>query len=292
MLRSLYSGVSGMRSFQIKMDTISNNIANVNTTGFKSGRVKFQDMLSQTVSRAQGASISGLGGINSQQIGLGVRVGAIDTIMTGGPMQPTNRDLDFGIEGEGFFILSQDQGNTMNYTRDGAFYRDNVGNLVNASGYKVMGYSAINSSGYLTSLDKTVLRPLTIPNTHPNYTTVPRELESYYIDGSGVITAKYEGISTPVVLGQIVLTRFSNPEGLEKTGGNNYRETNNSGAPVEGESGLNGFGIVRQGYLEMSNVDLANEFTEMIITSRAYQANSRSITTSDEMLQELINLKR
>src|SRR5690606_4798797 len=111
MLRSLYAGVSGMRSFQTKMDVISNNIANVNTTGFKSGRVKFQDMLSQTVANAQGPTANGLGGVNPQQVGLGVKVGSIDTIMTGGPLQPTNRDLDFAIEGEGFFIVNDGTGN-------------------------------------------------------------------------------------------------------------------------------------------------------------------------------------
>ncbi|MDR7869594.1 MAG: flagellar hook-basal body complex protein [Tissierellaceae bacterium] len=290
MLRSLYSGVSGMRSFQTKMDVISNNIANVNTTGFKSGRAKFQDMLSQTISNAQGASANGLGGVNSQQIGLGVRVGSIDTIMTGGAMQPTNRDLDFAIEGEGFFTVSPNGStNNVNYTRDGAFYKDNVGNLVNASGDTLMGYMPDTFGG---ALNTGSLKALEIPNNHPSYSNPDRELESYYIDSSGTITAKYENIATPVTIGQIVLTRFSNPEGLEKTGGNNYRQTNNSGTPVSGTSGNNGFGIIRQGYLEMSNVDLANEFTEMIVTSRAYQANSRSITTSDEMLQELINLKR
>ncbi len=115
MLRSLYSGVSGMRSFQTKMDVISNNIANVNTTGFKSGRVKFQDMLSQTVANAQGPIENGLGGINPQQIGLGVKVGSIDTIMTGGPLQPTNRNLDFAIEGEGFFYTTRWGGNKILY---------------------------------------------------------------------------------------------------------------------------------------------------------------------------------
>ena len=288
MLRSLYSGVSGMRSFQTKMDVISNNIANVNTTGFKAGRVKFQDMLSQTISSAQGTSSTGLGGVNSQQIGLGVRVGAIDTIMTGGAMQPTNRDLDFAIEGEGFFALSTDiVGNNKVYSRDGTFFRDNQGNLVNGSGLRVLGYKPTSSGS--STLNTTVLVPLTIPNKHPIISSI--ELESYHIDGSGIITGVYEGGIT-YVLGQIGTVRFDNPEGLEKNGGNNYKQTNNSGAADLGVSGENGFGTIRQGYLEMSNVDLANEFTEMIVTSRAYQANSRSITTSDEMLQELINLKR
>lgn len=304
MLRSLYSGVSGMRGFQTKMDVIANNISNVNTTGFKSGRVKFQDMLSQTMSNAQGGTENGLGGINSQQIGLGVRVAGIDTIMTGGPMQPTNRDLDFAIQGEGFFTLSSDnEGNNLFYTRDGSFYKDHDGKLVNASGLRIMGYGVkIDGDGdydlddegnYQIANEPTDdLIALKIPNMHLDAEGNERELESYYIDGSGVISAKYENIDKMVVLGKVVLSRFSNPEGLEKSGGNNYKTTNNSGNPALGESGENGFGNINQGFLEMSNVDLANEFTEMIVTSRAYQANSRSITTSDEMLQELINLKR
>lgn len=270
-----------MKSFQTKMDVISNNIANVSTTGFKSGRVQFQDMLSQTISNAQGNTSGGLGGINSQQIGLGVRVGSIDNIMTDGHMQPTNRDLDFAVEGEGFFILSTDEEGNENdrvYTRDGAFFRESSGNLVNASGMRVIGYQEGTDN----------LIPLVIPEEDEDQ----NQLESYFIDGAGVITAKYEDVAEPVVIGQIALARFSNPEGLEKLGGNNFATTNNTGVTTEGRSGLNGFGNVRQGYLEMSNVDLANEFTEMIITSRAYSANARSITTSDEMLQELINLKR
>ena len=142
MLRSLYSGVSGMRSFQTKMDVISNNIANVNTTGFKSGRAQFQDMLSQTISNAQGATVNGLGGINSQQVGLGVRVGSVDTIMTGGNTQPTSRDLDFAIENDGFFVLGTgDTGENLVYTRDGAFFKDEQGNLVNSGGMRVMGFA-------------------------------------------------------------------------------------------------------------------------------------------------------
>lgn len=308
MLRSMYSGVSGMRSFQTKMDVIANNIANVNTTGFKSGRVKFQDMLSQTTSNAQGATGNNLGGVNAQQIGLGVKVAGIDTIMTGGALQPTNRDLDFAIENDGFFILSavnnggdvDEEADLKNfsYTRDGAFYRDNLGNLVNVNGYRVMGMSfepgeqmAEDFEGFDEEFEYTDLRPLKIPNTFDGDPDSEDTLESYAIDSSGLITAKYkEGGS--VVLGKMALTKFSNPEGLQKQGSNNYSASNNSGDPTFGFSGEEGFGSIRQGYLEMSNVDLATEFTEMIVTSRAYQANSRSITTSDEMIQELLSLKR
>lgn len=322
MLRSLYAGVSGMRSFQTKMDVISNNIANVNTTGFKSGRVKFQDMLSQTVANAQGPTANGLGGVNPQQVGLGVKVGSIDTIMTGGALQPTNRDLDFAMEGEGFFVVRDAGGNNF-YTRDGAFFTDHEGNLVNASGLRVMGYGVdgvdelddktfaaiklqkadgtepdkANVNGGLKKLkiykwvdDKTG-KPFT---TKPPAGTDAYELQDFAIDATGKIIGVYskDQKSITVILGYLAVSKFNNPEGLEKAGNNNYVESNNSGIPENGLAGAAGFGYIRQGFLEMSNVDLANEFTEMIVTSRAYQANSRSITTSDEMLMELINLKR
>lgn len=306
MLRSLYAGVSGMRSFQTKMDVISNNIANVNTTGFKSGRVKFQDMLSQTVANAQGPTANGLGGVNPQQVGLGVKVGSIDTIMTGGPLQPTNRDLDFAMEGEGFFIL-RDAGGTNFYTRDGAFFTDHEGNLVNASGLRVMGYGVKNIADKGNnnfdgdpSMDNPVndLKALIIPqevsSTGETTGTLDYELQDFAIDATGKIIGVYskDQKSITVTLGYLAVSKFNNPEGLEKAGNNNYVESNNSGIPENGLAGEAGFGYIRQGFLEMSNVDLANEFTEMIVTSRAYQANSRSITTSDEMLMELINLKR
>ena len=266
MLRSLYAGVSGMRNFQTKMDVIANNIANVNTTAYKSGRVRFQDMLSQTIASAQSPVTDGLGGVNPRQVGLGVKVGSIDTMMTGGALQPTNRALDFAIEGEGFFVVSPDDGTTKLYTRDGAFYRDYTGNLVNSNGEMVL-----DTAGAIINIGE--------------------EFESFSIDGSGQINAVNED-GTITNLGQLGMVKFSNPEGLEKKGGNNYVKSNNSGEPIDGVAGVAGLGVIRQGFVEMSNVDLANEFTEMIITSRAYQANSRSITTSDEMLQELINLKR
>jgi len=298
MLRSLYAGVSGMRNNQTKMDTIGNNIANVGTTGFKSGRVKFQDMLSQTLSNAQAPTQNTLGGVNGQQVGLGVKTGAIDTIMTNGAMQPTNRDLDFAIEGNGFFVVSQDKNADMKlYTRDGSFYKDYEGNLVNAGGYRVLGYVPQTAEVYKTPVSDLDLNknlgaeaPLRIPST---ITVGVNELslESYSIDGSGQIIGVFDD-GNPYLLGQLALSKFNNAEGLEKAGNNNYSASANSGAAQIGTANSKGYGTIRQGTLEMSNVDLANEFTEMIVTSRSYQANSRTITTSDEMLQELINLKR
>ena len=331
MLKSLYSGVSGMKGFQTKMDVIANNIANTNTTAFKSGRARFQDMISQTNANASGPTAAGMGGINPQQVGLGVKVSAIDTIMTGGSLQSTGRDLDFGIEREGFFAVSSDVDGTGGadgseeiivgnkyYTRDGAFFRDYEGNLVNSNGERILGYVPIenysldpnNLNTYNTVDDPNLslpgfdddgnvigapdadtelakLKPLIIPEVIAG----DLKLQSYSVDGSGKIIGVYSD-GKAYLLGQVGLVKFSNPEGLEKVGNNNYAFSNNSGEPVAGQAGGDGFGTIRQNFLEMSNVDLANEFTEMIIASRAYSANSRSITTSDEMLQELINLKR
>lgn len=329
MIKSLYSGVTGMKSFQTKMDVVANNIANVNTTAFKSGRVNFQDMLSQTLSNEQGPTAVS-GGVNPQQVGLGVKVGAIDTIMTDGSLQSTNRELDFAIEGNGFFAVSEDNGLTVSYTRDGTFYKDYQGNLVTGSGFKVLGYATgtdatgTNASIPFDVTDPTAkftadanakIAPLNIPETidvatpvldaggnpvldadgNPQTVNVPFELQSFTVDRTGMIKGVYSDGKTATktyILGQVSLVNFSNTAGLEKIGSNNYAATDNSGAPTQGIAGNPGYGYIRQSSLEMSNVDLATEFTEMIVTSRAYQANSRTISTSDEMLQELINLKR
>lgn len=293
MLKSLYSGVTGMKNIQTKMDVISNNIANVNTTAFKTGRVRFEDMISQTNARAQG-------GTNAQQVGLGVQVGSIDTVMSGGSLQSTGRPLDFGIENgdNSFFTVKQD--NQTFYTRDGGFYTDYDGNLVTSGGLQIMGYSDIknesdpNAGNSEDDSSDSALKPLKIYEKltigeGDNKKVV--ELQDYAIDKNGFIVGTYSD-GNSYGLGRMALTNFSNPDGLEKSGGNLYIATANSGEPQLGAPSEAGFGSVRSGFLEMSNVDLANEFTEMIVTSRAYQANSRSITTSDTMLEELINLKR
>lgn len=317
MLKSLYSGVTGMRSQQTKMDVISNNIANVSTTGFKAGRVRFQDLISQVDSPAQGAT-NNSGGVNPHQIGMGVQVSGTDTIMTSGSLQTTGRSLDFGIQNgdNSFFMVSGsgEQASNIQYTRDGGFYTDESGTLVTASGMRVLGYKPSGTDGTVGNKefngitvqdiedkdfelfepteenDLNNYEPLVI---HENLTIDGEEisLESFNIDSSGTIIGNYENGGS-YVLGRVGLTSFVNPDGLEKAGGNLYNSTANSGDASEGVPGGKGYGQIRSGFLEMSNVDLANEFTEMIVTNRAYQANSRSITTSDEMIQELINLKR
>lgn len=290
MLKSLYSGVTGMKNIQTKMDVISNNIANVNTTSFKSGRVRFEDMISQTMANAERNS-------NPKQVGLGVQVGSIDTVMTGGSLQSTGRDLDFGIQNgdNSFFTVSADgKGETKYYTRDGGFYMNSDNELTTASGYYVLGISAPAGTTYDDSFQIDTLKytegsqlgKLTIPATNAEN----QNLQSYSIDGNGLVVGVYGG--TSYVLGQVSLTKFDNAAGLDKLGGNLYGETANSGVADIGAASEDGYGTLRSGFLEMSNVDLANEFTEMIVASRAYQANSRSITTSDQMIEELLSLKR
>lgn len=294
MLKSLYSGVTGMKNLQTKMDVISNNIANVNTTGFKSGRVRFEDMISQSMASAQE-------GTNAKQVGLGVQTGAIDTIMNGGSLQATGRELDFGIENgdSSFFVVSGDGGVNKYYTRDGGFYLDAENNLVTSAGYSVMGVNNTEGDGTETlenlsvpayiqvNADETIMAIDSIPDGATNVFG----LKSHSVDSKGVITGNY-GNGESYVIGQVAMAKFANASGLEKAGGNLYVESANSGTPELGFPADDGYGVIRSGFLEMSNVDLANEFTEMIIANRAYQANSRSITTSDSMLEELLALKR
>ncbi len=462
MMRSLFSGVSGLQNHQVRMDVLGNNIANVNTTGFKKGRVNFQDMLSQTMSGAAKPTDE-VGGVNSKQVGLGMVIAAIDTIFTQGSLQTTGVMTDLAIQGEGFFVLQA--GEKQYYTRAGAFGIDKNGLLVNpANGMRVQGWTAqtvggvtsINVAGQIEdivipvggkdpaaatteiqlacNLDKRTIEipPGATPQTiqegtwttsfdiydsfgrvhqlQINFTKVPgianrwqaevlvdpeaevpantiaevgivnnpdniffldfdnlgalqsvldaqgdtiaegalqvqvsfdvseadipvgvvayRQtfnlnlgevgsyrnaatqfaeksstkvitqngytmgyLESFKIDQSGVITGVYSN-GTNRLLGQIALASFTNPGGLEKAGENTYVVSNNSGDPRIDPSGIAGKGKIIAGALEMSNVDLAEQFTDMIITQRGFQANSRTITTSDQMLQELLTLKR
>lgn len=300
MLNSMYSGITGMKGQQTKMDVIANNIANVNTTGFKSQRVRFQDMISQMDAMAQGPNNNGRGGINAQQVGLGSSVSSTDMMMQGGSIQFTGRALDFGIQNgdNSFFVVSSDgePDSYLQYTRDGGFYTDYEGNMVNANGMRIMGYAAeqpiLDSEGFdpaqLGTGDD--LTALEIPNTI-TIDGEELELENFNVDNAGVILGTFSD-GNAYVLGRLALSNFANPDGLEKAGDNLYNATTNSGVPQYGGPSDDGYGMVRSGFLEMSNVDLANEFTEMIVASRAYQANTRSITTSDEMLQELINIKR
>lgn len=288
MIRSLYSGVSGLRNHQVRMDVIANNIANVNTTGFKSSRANFQDILAQTIGRTA---------INTTQVGLGMGLAAIDNVFTQGALQTTGRVLDLAIEGNGFFVVQPvlSDGNTSEqalYTRDGTFYIDKDGYLVNAQGYRVYGENDVDlETGTGTSGSIKFDGPTDTPKT-------PDQIVTISVGSDGIITATYSDGTQEIARVQVVT--FVNTESLTRVGANLWDITPGltaptgelDGGPKPGTPGQDGRGIIRSGYLEMSNVDLALEFTTMIVTQRGYQANARIITTSDEMLRELIDLKR
>lgn len=261
MLRSMYSGISGLRNFQTKLDVIGNNIANVNTYGFKKGRVVFKDLYSQTVAGATGPGEE-RGGVNPKQVGLGAQLATIDTIHTPGSTQFTGNTLDLAIEGDGFFAVTDDTGTL--YTRAGNFYLDSEGILVDGDGRRVVGDDG----------------DLEIPEGATSISIGQNGEVSYVLDDA------------LEVAGIIEITTFLNPNGLNKVGGNLYQQSPNSGEPDPGDPLQEGRGAIVSGSLEMSNVDLAEEFTEMIVAQRGFQANTRIITTSDEILQELVNLKR
>jgi len=273
MLRSMYAGISGMKGFQTKLDVIGNNIANVNTSGFKKGRVTFQDMMSQTTNGAQGPTDT-RGGTNPAQVGLGSQLGTIDNIHTQGFRQTTENPLDLALEGDGMFVVEADD--STYYTRAGNFYLDDNGNIVNPDGYRLQGYSTTDEgeiSGEVGILN------------------IPDDARSFSIQGDGTVNF-VNAAGENEVAGQIALANFSNPAGLEKAGNNLFLNSPNAGYNGIAEPGQDGTGSIVSGSLEMSNVDLSEEFTEMITAQRGFQANTRIITTSDEILQELVNLKR
>jgi flagellar hook protein FlgE len=316
MLRSMYSGISGMRGFQTKLDVVANNIANVNTFGFKKGRATFQELMSQTVQSAQGPQQDGtgsvLGGKNPMQVGLGVATGSIDTIHTQGYRQTTNRPLDLALEGDGMYVVAEKTGSggandiidfsqdSVNFTRAGNFYLDEDGYIVNATGLYLAGRSQLDptTNQILVSDTKSDLGN----NTNVSRIQIPKDAQSFSVSSDGVVNF-VDASGQAKIAGQIMLATFSNPGGLIKDGGNNYKPTNNAGVFTGADNtfnglddltqpGQNGGGSIYAGALEMSNVDLAEEFTEMITAQRGFQSNTRIITTSDEILQELVNLKR
>jgi flagellar hook protein FlgE len=401
MLRSLFSGISGLRAHQTMMDVTGNNIANVNTAGFKASQTVFQDTLSQLIQGA-GAPQGAAGGTNPAQVGLGVRVGGIFTNFGQGSAQMTGRSTDLMIQGDGFFVVQKD-GQSL-YTRAGAFNFDSNGQLVSPDGGKVLGWAGangvVNTNGPAAPLSLplgTMLPPkatsaFTIDGNLPADSTstspLVRSITTYDVQGNAVnvdasftktsntswdlslgdgtttssatltfnadgtlasVTpaplppaaatsvmlgnvevkladiTNYAGASTvtpsaqdgsPVGalqafsispdgtlvgtfsnglrqnLGQIAMASFNNPPGLEKVGNTMFRATVNSGNAQLGTAGSGGRGSLAGGTLEMSNVDLAQEFTNLIVAQRGFQANSKVITASDEILQDLVNLKR
>ena len=336
MLRSMYSSISGLKNHQIKLDVIGNNIANVNTHGFKKSRVVFKDLISQTQSGATGPTQS-TGGMNAKQVGLGGQLAAIDTIHGTGALQTTGRTLDIALEGEGFFVVGryneaagdEVEGDEeplftnfeeVRYTRAGNFYLDSNGILVDGNGNYVIGYGTpeetddgltgvIAGGEPIAMLDPETgleVEDLITYETagEPNEVTgflpavensgkirIPANAQSMAIGADGKVS--YVGSDGILYYaGQIAVAKFSNAEGLTKDGSNYYINTNNFGVPQFAAGNTLGIGKTVSGALEMSNVDLSEEFTEMIVAQRGFQANSRIISTSDEILQELVNLKR
>lgn len=260
MIRSLWISKTGLDAQQTQMDVIANNLANVSTTGFKRSRAVFEDLLYQTI-RQPGAQSSQQTQLPSGlQIGTGVRPVATERIFTQGNLQQTGNDKDAAIQGQGFFQVLLPDGTTA-YTRDGSFQIDNQGQLVTASGFPIQ--PAI---------------------------TIPNNAQSLTIGRDGTVSITLPGVAATTQIGALQLATFINPAGLQGKGENLYVETAASGAANTNTPGTNGAGLVSQGYIETSNVSVVEELVNMIQTQRAYEINSKAITTSDQMLQKLTQM--
>jgi flagellar basal-body rod protein FlgG len=262
MLRSLFIAATGMEAQKLNIDVIANNLANVNTVGFKKSRSDFQELFYQDLKTPGAISAEGSEIPSGIQIGLGVRPVAVQKLFLQGDFANTGNSLDLVIEGDGFFQIMMPDG-TVAYTRAGAFKLDSEGRIVNSDGY-----------------------PL-----EPNI-TIPTDTLSITAGSDGKITVLQAGSPTPSEIGQIELARFINPGGLKATGRNLYTPTAASGDPLLGTPGTEGFGTINQGFVELSNVNIVEEMVNMIVSQRAYEVNSKAIQTSDEMLQITNNLKR
>ncbi|QBR92377.1 flagellar hook-basal body complex protein [Nocardioides euryhalodurans] len=277
MLRSLFAGISGLRANQTMLDVTGNNIANANTIGFKASTVVFQDTLSQVMSGAGGPNAQN-GGTNPIQVGLGVQVAATSGNFNQGSSQVTGSATDLMIQGDGFFVLGS--GNERIYTRAGAFKWDASGDLVAPSGKKVQGYPA--GGGALGDVNINALNAGLPAGV---------EMTSYSIGSDGVVRGSFSD-DVQREIATLAVADFVNPAGLEKVGETAFRASANSGNPDLGVPGEGRRGVLMGGSLEMSNVDLAAEFTNLILAQRGFQASSRVITTSDQVLEDLVNIKR
>jgi flagellar basal-body rod protein FlgG len=262
MQRALWSAASGMQAQQLQIDTIANNLANVNTNGFKKSRAEFQDLLYETVVAPGAASSATTKNAAGIQLGLGVKPGSVKKVFGQGDFKKTDNPLDVVVQGIGFFRILLPDGTTA-YTRDGAFTANRDGQLVNAQGY---------------TLDPPV--------------TLPTDTLSVTIGADGTVSVTQPGNATATPIGQIELANFVNPTGLQSLGGNLYQKTEASGEPVDGTPGQNGLGTLQQGFLEISNVSIVNELVDMIAAQRAYELNSKAIRAADEMLQQVNGLVR
>src|SRR6478735_1437565 len=260
MMRSLWISKTGMEAQQTQLDTISNNLANVSTNGYKRSHAVFEDLMYQNMRQAGAASSDQTELPTGLQVGLGTRAVATARNFSQGNLQQSSNPLDVAIRGVGFFQVQMPDGTTA-YTRDGSFQVSATGQLVTNTGY-------------------TVQPGITIPVT----------AQSVTIGNDGTVTVALPGQATPQPIGQLQVASFINSSGLEPKGGNLYTETGASGTPTVGVPGLNGLGTVQQGYVETSNVNVVEELVQMIQTQRAYELNSKAIQTSDQMLQKLAQL--
>lgn len=277
LLNSFNSGVSAVKTFSKSLEVIGDNIANVNTTGFKGSRVTNQDSFSETLVRSAPAN-GDVPGANTMQVGQGTSVASISQRFTQGVLSTTGGPADLGISGKGFFKVQNPETQDFYYTRAGDFRLDDAGNLLTNDGMNVMMASG-----------KVVIPPA--EGTNP--------LQSYKIDKNGEISAYYANGTTSTAIGQILLTSFANPNALERVAGNILTNPGGeaggagaAGATQATAANATLFGDVIQGTLELSNVDLTQQFSDLIVAQRAFQAGSRVITVSDSVMEEIVNLKR
>ncbi len=264
MVRSLWTAATGMNGQQHQIDTISNNLSNVNTTGYKQQRAEFEDLIYQNVKLAGTPATEDTVTPVGIQMGSGVKLGATQRMFNQGSLQNTGNITDLAVTGEGFFRVQQYDGSYA-YTRDGSFKIDSTGQLVTNNGHRVMPEIIMPDNFIIDSLN---------------------------VSQDGRVTVKVSGNDEPLPVGQLELYRFPNSPGLEADGQNLFVATNASGDAIPGRPGFEGFGELQHKFLEMSNVSIVNEMTQMIVAQRAYEFNSKAIQTSDSMLQVAAGLKR
>jgi flagellar hook protein FlgE len=294
MMRGMFSAISGLKVNQTMLDVTANDLANVNTVGYKSARTTFQDSLAQ-LQRGAAAPGQGTGGSNALQVGLGVQLGSVDNLMQGGAPMTTGAPLDVYIQGNGWFRVASGTPPAVpttdfRWTRAGNFTRNSDGYLITADGHYVVGRGATatpDGRGGFTYA----------PNATDSYIVIPPGSTEPAVGQDGSVSYVDNDPASPtrgqrVVAGYLALGRFANEAGLQRVGGSLWMESASSGAAQVDPANVNGNGQTIGGMLEMSNVDLATQFTTMITAQRGFQANSRVISTSDEMLQDLVNLKR
>ncbi len=297
MMGGMYAAISGLDANQTMLNVTANDLANVNTVGYKSARVTFADSLTQVLRGSSGATTNN-GGTNPVQVGLGVQVNSTDSEMSEGSFQSTNNPLDVAIEGSGFLRVGSGTPPAgppytaglpanMQYTRAGDLTTNTKGFLTTQAGEYVVGRNAIATAGEGGNTYA--------PGTEDSYIVVPPGSANVSIGQDGAVTYEDENAASPtyqqqVTAGYLSLAQFANQSGLERLGGSLWAQTSNSGNPIVGTPDTGGFGATIGGELEMSNVDLAGEMTAMITAERGYQANSRVITTADQMLQTVVNM--